>query len=51
VVAEPQHPLLTARQAAWLVLRREDTRHEDEPQLLAQLCRQHPAVAEAITLT
>jgi len=51
VVAEPSHQLLTARQAAWLVLRREDKRREEETQLLAQLRGQHPEVAEAIALT
>lgn len=50
VVAEPQQPLLTARQAAWLVLRREERRDEDEAQQLAQLRAQHAEVAEAIEL-
>jgi transposase len=34
-----------------VVLRREDTRHEAEAQLLAQLRGQHPDIAEAIELT
>jgi transposase len=51
VVAKLPHRLLTARQAAWLVLRREDTRPEEETHVLAQLRAQHPDVAEAITLT
>jgi transposase len=50
VVAEVRHPLLTARQAAWLVLRREDKRHEDEAHLLTQLREQHAEVATAIDL-
>jgi transposase len=49
-VAEPQQPLLTARQAAWLVLRREEPRAEDKAPLLAQLRAQHADVAEAIDL-
>ena len=47
-MAEPQQPLLTARQAAWLVLRREEPRAEDKAPLLAQLRAQHADVAEAI---
>jgi transposase len=50
-VAEPQPQLLTARQAAWLGLRREDTRHAEEAQVLAQLRAQHPEVAAASALT
>ena len=50
MVAEPQQPLLTARQAAWLVLRREEPRAEDKAPLLAQLRAQHADVAEAIDL-
>jgi transposase len=49
-VAEPQQPLLTARQAAWLVLRREEPRAEDKAPLLAQLRAQPADVAEAIDL-
>ena len=49
-MAEPQQPLLTARQAAWLVLRREEPRAEDKAPLLAQLRPQHADVAEAIDL-
>jgi transposase len=51
VVAEPHHPLLTARQAAWLVVRRAEQRDAEEAQQLAQLRAQHPEVAEAIALT
>ena len=50
VVAEPHHRLLTARQAAWLVVRREEKRTQDEAQQLAQLHAQHADVAEAIDL-
>ena len=50
VVVEPRQPLLTARQAAWLVLRREKPRGEEEAQLLTQLRAQHGDVAEAIDL-
>jgi len=49
-VAAPHHPLLTARQAAWLVLRRAEQRDEEETQQLAQLRAQHVDVAEAIDL-
>jgi transposase len=50
VVAEPHHRLLTARQAAWLVVRHEEKRTKDEAQQLAQLHAQHADVAEAIDL-
>jgi transposase len=50
VVVEPRQRLLTARQAAWLVLRREEPRDEEEAQPLAQLRAQHGDVAEAIDL-
>ena len=50
VVAEPHHPLLTARQAAWLVVRRAAPRDEEEAQQLAQLRAQHAEIAEAIDL-
>jgi transposase len=50
VVAEPRHPLLTARQAAWLVLRRAEPRDEEATQPLAQLRAQHVEVAEATDL-
>jgi transposase len=50
VVVEPRQPLLTARQAAWLVLRREEPRGEEEAQPLTQLRAQHGDVAEAIDL-
>jgi transposase len=50
VVAEPRHPLLTARQAAWMVVRRAAQRDEEEAQPLAQLRAQHAEVAEAIDL-
>jgi transposase len=51
VVAKPHHQLLTARRAAWLVLRRTDTRHADEPWQLTQLQAQPAELAEAIELT
>jgi transposase len=51
VVAEPRQALLTARQAAWLALRRPEQHEEAEAQQLAQLRAQHPAIAEAIALT
>ncbi len=50
VVAEPHQQLLTARQAAWLVLRRAEPRDEEATQPLAQLRAQHVEVAEAIGL-
>jgi transposase len=50
VVAEPHQRLLTARQAAWLVVRHEEQRTKDDAQPLAQLRVQHAAVAEAIDL-
>jgi transposase len=50
VVAEPHQRLLTARQAAWLVVRQEEQRTTDDAQPLAQLRAQHAAVAEAIDL-
>ena len=50
VVVEPRQRLLTARQAAWLVLRREEPRDEEAAQPLAQLRAQHGDVAEAIDL-
>jgi transposase len=50
VVAEPRRPLLTARQAAWLVVRRAAQREEEKAQELAQLRAQHAEVAEAIDL-
>ncbi len=50
VVAEPHHPLLTARQAAWLVVRRAAPHDQEAPQPLAQLRAQHVEVAEAIDL-
>jgi transposase len=49
-VAEVRLPRLTARQAAWLVLRREDKRPEDEAYLLTQLRQQHTELAAAIDL-
>ena len=51
VVAMPHHQLLTARRAAWLVLRRTDKRHADEPWQLTQWQAQHAELAEAIELT
>ena len=50
VVAEPHQRLLTARQGAWLVVRREEQRTQDDAQQLAQLRTQHADVAEAIDL-
>ena len=50
VVAAPQHPLLTARRAAWLVLRRAEKRAGEEALRLAQLRAPHADVAEAIDL-
>jgi transposase len=49
-VAEPHHQLLTARQAAWLVLRRAEPRDEEDTPLLAQLRTQQVEGAEAIVL-
>jgi transposase len=50
VVAEPRRPLLTARQAAWLVVRRAASRSEAATPPLAQRRAQHVEVAEAIDL-
>jgi transposase len=50
-VSEPRQPPLTARRAAWLVLRREDQRTAVESQQLTQLRAQSGELAEAITLT
>jgi transposase len=50
VVAEPRQPRLTARRAAWLVVRRPEQRAGAEVPLLAQLRAQHAEVAEAIDL-
>jgi transposase len=50
IVAEPRHPLLTARQAAWLVVRRAAPHDAEATQPLAQLPAQHAEVAEAIEL-
>jgi transposase len=50
IVAEPRHRLLTARQAAWLVVRPEEQRTQDDAQQLARLRAQHADVAEAIDL-
>jgi transposase len=49
-VAESHHRPLTARQAAWLVVRREGQRTKDDAQQLVQLRAQHADVAEAIDL-
>jgi transposase len=49
-VAEPHQRLLTARQAAWLVVRHEEQRTTDDAKQLAQLRAQHVDVAEAINL-
>jgi transposase len=50
IVAEPRHRLFTARQAAWLVVRPEEQRTQDDAQQLARLRAQHADVAEAIDL-
>ena len=50
LVAEPHHRPLTARQAAWLVVRHAGQRTQDDAQQLAQLRAQHADVAEAIDL-
>jgi transposase len=50
VVAEPHHLLLTARQAAWLVLRCAEPRDGEATQPLAQRRAQPGEVAEAIDL-
>ena len=50
VVAEPHQQLLTARQAAWLVVRHEGQRTQDDVQQLTLLRAQHADVAEAIDL-
>ena len=50
-VSDPRQPPLTARRAAWLVLRRADQRTAVESQQLTQLRAQPGELAEAITLT
>ena len=50
IVAEPHQRLLTARQAAWLVVRHEGQRTNDDVQQLTQRRAQHAEVAEAIDL-
>ena len=50
IVAESHQRPLTARQAAWLVVRHEGQRTQDDTQQLAQLRAQHADVAEAIDL-
>ena len=50
-VSDPTPPLLTARRAAWLVLRRADQRTAVESQQLTQLRAPPGELAEAITLT
>ena len=50
-VREPTPPLLTARRAAWLVVRRADQRTAVESQQLTQWRAQPGELAEAITLT
>ena len=49
-VAKPKTKPLTAPGAAWLVLRREDKREEEEKKQLGQLQKQHQELAEAIDL-
>ena len=49
-VAEPQSGQLTPRGAAWLVLRRPETRVPDDEQPLALLAAQQAERAEAVTL-
>jgi transposase len=50
-VSEPRQPPLTARRAAWLVIRREDQRTAAESQQLTQWRAQPGELADAITLT
>ena len=50
-VSDPRPPPLTARRAAWLVLRRADQRTAVESQQLTQLRAQPGELADAITLT
>lgn len=50
-VSEPRQPPLTARRAAWLVVRRADQRPAVESQQLTQLRAQPGELADAITLT
>ena len=49
-VAEPRSGQLTPRGAAWLVLRRPETRGPDDEQQLALLAAQQAELAEAVTL-
>ena len=49
-VAEPQSRQLTPRGAAWLVLRRPETRVPDDEQQLGLLAAQQAELAEAVTL-
>jgi transposase len=50
-VSDPRQPPLTARRAAWLVLRQADQRTAVESQQLTQWRAQPSELAEAITLT
>ena len=50
LVAEPQYGPLTPRGAAWLVLRRPETRRPEDEHQLAQLSAQQADLAEAVTL-
>jgi len=50
VVVEPQYGQLTPRGAAWLVLRRPETRDPADEQQLTQLMAQHADLAEAVAL-
>jgi transposase len=50
LVAEPQHGHLTPRHAAWLVLRRPETRVADDEHHLAQLTAHQADLAEAVAL-
>lgn len=50
-VIEPKIQSLTPRRAAWLVLRPEESRSEDDEKLIVLLRTQHSDIAEAIELS
>lgn len=50
-VAEPKTPQLTSRNVAWLIMRREEKRDDEEKELLRQLHEQHTEISAAIDLS
>jgi transposase len=49
-VVDPERPALTARRAAFLILRRAEKLAPDDEQIIKQLTQQHPDLATAIEL-